>query len=114
MDVLIESSPMTIRWLNTIKSKIKETIPSLIYGESEHYASFKSPDTNRNVVYLRPYKTLIQLFTRLPLSFNNQLQPSRTSSGWRMYPSKFTIRFEDEIGKAIYLIDNSYQYDLSR
>ena len=112
MDVLIASSLMTIRWLNIIKSRIKEKIPSLIYDEAEYYAFFKSSDTNRNVVYLRPYKSLIQLFTRLPLSFDNQLQPSRTSGNWILYPSKFSIRSKNAIEKAIYLIVNSYKYDL--
>ena len=113
MDVLITSSPTTIRWLNNIKSRIKEKIPSLIYNESKYWASFKSPDTNRNVVYLQPYKSLIRLFTRLPLSFNDQLQPTPASGNWaEMYPSIFKIRSERAIGKAIYLIVNSYRFDL--
>ena len=113
MDKLITSSPTTLRWLNKIVSKVKEKNPSLIYGESKYWASFKSPRTNRNCVYLQPQKTQIRLFTRLELSQDDDLQPTPASTGWAdMYPSIFLIKSEDVIEKAVELIISSYEYDL--
>jgi len=113
METLITSSPTTLRWLNKIKIKTEERKPSLIYSESKYWASFKSPETNRNVVYLQPQKTQIRLFTRLDLSDDNGLQPTPASSRWaEMYPSTFLIKLEDMIEKAVELIIRSYERDI--
>lgn len=113
MDRLITSSPTTLRWLSKIKSKIEEKISSLVYDESKYWASFKSPKTNRNIVYLQPQKSQIRLFTRLPLSSDHELRPTPASMNWaEMYPSVFLIRSESAIEKAIGLIVSSYEYDL--
>jgi len=69
MDILITSSQKTLGWLHKIKTKIENKKPSLQYSESKYWASFKSPETNRNVVYLQPQKSQIRLFTRLDLTF---------------------------------------------
>ncbi len=116
MDRLITSSPTTLQWLNKIKVEVEERRSSLIYGDSKYWASFKSPETNRNVVYLQPQKkSQIRLFTRLELSFDNSLQPTPASSGWaEMYPSIFLIRSESEIDKAVELIISSYKEDLHK
>ena len=115
MDTLITSSPTTLEWLKKIKFRIEEKISSLIYGESKYWASFKSPETNRNVVYLQPQKTQIRLFTRLDLSFDRFLKPTPASSGWaEMYPSIFLIRSENSIDKAVELIIASYEEDLRK
>jgi hypothetical protein len=82
MDKLITSSTMTLRWLSKIVYEIEDRNPSLIYGGGKYWASFKSPKTNRNCVYLQPQKTQIRLFIRLELSFDNDLQPTPASSGW--------------------------------
>lgn len=114
MDTLITSSPPTLGWLNRIKTKIENKISSLQYGESKYWASFKSPETNRNVVYLQPQKSQIRLFTRLDLSFDSSLQPTPSSSGWaEMYPAIFLIRSENSIDKAVDLIVSSYEKDRS-
>jgi len=113
MDTLITSSPTTIEWLKKIKSKIEGKIPSLIYGESKYWASFKNPETNRNVVYLQPQKTQMRLFTRLDPFFDNAFQPTPASGGWaEMHPSIFLIRSENVIEKAVKLIISSYEQDL--
>jgi hypothetical protein len=115
MKTLITSSPITLRWLNKIKSKINEKIISLIYGESKYWASFKSPETNRNVVYLQPQKSQIRLFTRLDLSYDNSLEPTPASRRWaRNYPSIFLIRSENSIDKAVELIIASYKEDFGK
>ena len=116
MDRLITSSPTTLRWLNKIKVEVEERRSSLIYGDSKYWASFKSPETNRNVVYLQPQKkSQIRLFTRLDLSFDNSLQPTPASSGWaEMYPSIFLIRSESAIDKTVELIISSYKEDLHK
>jgi len=114
MDVLATSSPKTIEWLNIVKSNIKKKLPSLEYNESKYWASFRNPDTHRNVVYLQPYKNQIRLFTRLPLSFDNELESTPASGNWaEMYPSIFKIRSEHAIEKAIFLIINSYRFDMN-
>ena len=112
MDALITSSSKTIRWLSTIKAKVEEKNPSLKYGESKYWASFKSTKTNRNIVYLHPQKKQIRLFTRLAPSFNSNLQMTPSSSKWAdTCPSMFTIRSEDSINKAIEFIISSYEED---
>jgi len=113
MDILITSSLTTLEWLKRIKSKIDGKIPSLTYHESKHWAWFRNPRTNRNVVYLNPQKTQIRLFTRLDPSFDNVLQPTSASRYWKeMYPSIFFIRSENAIEKAVKLIISSYEKDL--
>jgi len=115
MDKLITSSPTTLEWLRKIKLRIERKIPSLRYDESKYWASFKNPETNRNVVYLQPQKTQIRLFTRLDPSFDSFLQRTPSSSGWeKMYPSIFLIRSENLIDKAVELIIASYREDLRR
>ena len=115
MDRLITSSPTTLEWLNKIKSKIKEEIPSLIYGESKYWASFKNPKMDRNVAYLQPQKSQIRLFTRLNLSFDGSLQPTPSTGAWgKRFPSIFLIRTENSIDKAVNLIIASYKEDLRK
>ncbi len=115
MDTLITSSPTTLGWLSRIKSEIEQRMPSLTYGESKYWASFKSRKTNRNVVYLQPQKTQMRLFTRLDLSLDNSLQPTPASMAWAdMYPSIFLIRSESAIDKAVELILASYNEDLRK
>lgn len=111
MELLIMSSSLTIKWLNIIKTEILKKIPSLIYSESKYWAMFKSKITHRNFVYLRPYKTLIQLFTPLPLYFDDQLMEGKTSGGWSVYITLFKIKSESDITKAIDLIIKSYHFD---
>jgi len=113
MDSLITSSPTTLQWLRKIRFEIEKRIPSLTYGESKYWASFKSPKTNRNISYLNPQKSQIRLFTRLELSYCSSLQPAPSSGGWaEEFPSLFVIRTEDMVEKAIELITKSYEYDL--
>ena len=110
---LITSSPTTLEWLRKIKFKIERKIPSLIYGEFKYWASFKNPETNRNVVYLQPQKTQIRLLTKP--SFDCFLQRTPSSSGWeKMYPSIFLITSENLIDKAVDLIRASYNEDRRR
>ncbi len=112
MDKLITSSSKTIRWLSTIKTKVKEKNLSLKYKEAKYWASFKSPKTNRNIVYLQPQKNQIRLFTKLAPSFNSTLKRTPSSSKWAdMFPSIFTIISEDSINKAIEFIISSYEED---
>lgn len=113
MDTLVTSSPKTLRWLNTIKSNIKKKISSVEYNEAKYWASFKNPTMNRNVVILQPYKNQIRVFTKLPLSFDTQLEVSPSSGRWlKSYPTIFKISSEQDIEKATYLIVNSYRFDL--
>jgi len=115
MDTLITSSPKTLKWLREIKFRIEREIPSLIYGEFKYWASFKNPETNRNVVYLQPQRNQIRLFTRLDPSFDSSLQRTPSSSGWKeMYPSIFLITSENLIDKAVDLIRASYNEDRRR
>ncbi len=115
MNILITSSPTTLRWLNSIKSKIEGKIPSLKYGDSAYWAFFKSPETNRNVVYLQPQKSQIRLLTRLEPSSNSSLEPTPASAGWgEMYPLILFIRSEDSIDEAVEMIISSYKKDLDR
>jgi hypothetical protein len=113
MRQLVDSSPTTISWLMEIKAAVDREDVRLEYGTSKYWASFKSDDTNRNVVYLHPQKGQIRLFTRLDLSFDRDLELTPASMGWaNMYPTIFKIKSEDAIGKAVNLIISSYQNDL--
>ena len=89
-----------MRWLNRIKSKIEEKIPSLLYGESKYWVTFKNSETNRNVVYLQLLKNEIRLFT----IFNFEWE--------KMKSSQFLIRSEDSIDEAVELIIHSYKEDI--
>jgi hypothetical protein len=113
MDKLITSSPTTLEWIGIIKLKIEKKIPSLAYDESEYWASFRSPETKRNIVYLQPQKGQVRLFTRLDQSFDNSLKPTPSSSKWaETFPSVFLIRTKNSIDKACDLIISSYKEDL--
>ena len=112
MNTLITSSPTTLKWLNSIKSKIEGKVPSLKYGEKKFWATFKSPEKNRNVVMLQPQKSQIRLFTKLEICSNSSLEPAPTSREWKeTYPSIYFIRSEDTIDKAVELIISSYKKD---
>ena len=98
--------------MKIVKYNIRKKNSSLEYSEAKYWASFKNPDKKRNVVYLQPSKNQIRLFTRLPLSFDNQLESTPSSSNWaEKYPSIFKIRAEHEIEKAVLLILSSYHFD---
>jgi hypothetical protein len=115
MDTLVTSSPTTLEWLSIIKSKIEGKIPSLIYDECKYWASFKSSETKRKIVYLHPQKGQIRLFTILDLSFDNSLQRTPSSSKWAdSFPSIFLIKSGTLINKACDLIMSSYKEDLSK
>jgi hypothetical protein len=115
LNALITSSPKTLRWLEIIKSKVIIEIPSMGYKESRTWASFKSPDTKRNVAYLQPLENQIRLFAELPLSFDSSLESTPASGIWaKAYPSVFKIRSEYDTEKAIYLIISSYRLDLTK
>jgi len=115
MDKLVTCSPITIEWLTIIKSKLGIAIPSLLYGEYKYWASFKNPETNRNVVYLQPQKSQIRLFTALDISFDSSLQPTPSSSNWaKLFPSIFLIKSSNSTNKACDLIISSYKEDLRK
>lgn len=115
MAKLIDASSTTLRWLNSIRLEIEQKYPTLEFGEAKHYAFFKSPKTNRNIVYLHPQKTQIRLFTRLDPSYDNSLQPTPSSGSWaEMYPSIFMIKSENMIKKAVELIISSHKYDATQ
>lgn len=82
------------------------------YNETKYWASFKSFNTNRNIVYLHPQKEQIRLFTRLNSSCDDSLRSTPASEKWaEMYPSIFKIRFEQSIDKAVELIIRSHKED---
>lgn len=110
MDKLITSSLTTLRWLKRIKSEIEEKAPSLRYKEAKYYAQFWSPEKNKNIAQLNPQINQIRVFLRLDPSYDLQLQPTPSTSGYaESYPSLFLIRDEGMIGKAIELIISSYE-----
>lgn len=115
MDRLVDSSDKTRRWLETIRSRIEKKLPFVKYGEAKHEAFFKNknPFKNRNFVYLHPQHDQIRLFTKLPLSFDNELKPTPATGNRRKEcPSMFMITSKDAIEKAIFLIINSCRFDL--
>jgi len=115
MDTLVDSSPESLEWLSIIKSKIEGKIPSLIYDEHKYWASFKSSETKRKIVYLHPTKSQIRLFTILDLSFDNSLQQTPSTGKYAdRLTSIFLIKSETLINKACYLIISSYKEDLSK
>jgi len=110
MDKLIESSATTLRWLKRIRSEIEEKAPSLRYKEAEYYAQFWSPEKNKNITQMNPRRKQIRVFLRLEPSYDPQLQPTPSTSGYaKSYPSLFLIKDESMIGKAIELIITSYE-----
>lgn len=112
---LINSSPITLRWLDRLKSKIEELGHSITFGEAKFYLSLKSTKKRRNIAYLHPQKNKIRLFTRLDPSFDNSLKPTPSTSKYaKMYPSLFVITSENLINKAIELIISSYKEDLQK
>lgn len=110
MDKLITSSSTTLRWLKRIGSEIEEKAPSLRYKEAKYYSQFWSPEKNKNITQMNPQKSQIRVFLRLDPSYDLQLQPTPSTSGYaESYPSLFLIRDESMIGKATELIIRSYK-----
>jgi len=109
---IVTSSAETRSWLEIIISGVAEEIPPLEYVESKYWGAFKNPVTHRNVVYLQPTKKQIRLHTRLPLTFDDVLEPTSASKEWaETCPSLFRVRSESDIEKAISLIVGSYNFD---
>jgi hypothetical protein len=81
MEQLVDSSATTLGWFREIRAAIERKDAPLTYGTSKYWASFKSGDSDRNVVYLHPQKGQIRLFTRLELSFDRELEPTPASMG---------------------------------
>jgi hypothetical protein len=99
-----------LRWLKRIKSEIEEKVPSLRYKEAKYYAQFWSPEKNKNITQMNPQKSQIRVFLRLDPSYDLQLQPTPSTSGYaKSYPSLFLAKDESMIGKTIELIISSYE-----
>ena len=114
MSTLVDSSEKTLLWLSKLREIVKEQNLSLIYKEVKYWASFKSAETNRNIVFMHPTKNQIRLFTKIDYNDNNLLEPTPATQKWaESYPSIFTIRNEDMIISASKLIIESYSIDLS-
>jgi hypothetical protein len=109
---LVQSSPMTRRWLEQIKSEVEKKLPSLTYEDKKYYCPFKNPETNRNFVQLNPLVNHIRLFTKLPPDFDNDLAQSPATGNYnKSFPSLFVIKSENDKQKAIRLIIESYRLD---
>jgi len=114
LNSIITSSTETRSWLELLISGVSEQIPQLEYIESKYWGAFKNPTTHRNVVYLQPTKKQIRLHTRLPLTFDEALEPTSASKEWaETCPSLFRVRSEFDVEKAVTLIAGSYNFDLA-
>lgn len=114
MEYLVDSSDKTLKWLSNIRLKMQRKIPDVKFKEVKYWASLKSPEKDRNFVFFHPTKNQIRIFTRLPLEFNKDLQPTPASQNWAtMYPTIYTLKNETDLPKAIDLIFRSYKYDLT-
>jgi hypothetical protein len=59
---------------------------------------------------MNPQKSQIRVFLRLDPSYDLQLQPTPSTSGYaKSYPSLFLAKDESMIGKTIELIISSYE-----
>lgn len=114
MSKLIKASSKTKEWIKKLRELIKKNKLPLDYGDSEHYASFKSQNTSRNIAYLNPTENQIRIFTRLPPTSDSLLKitPSKEKYA-KMYPSIFTMNSKNLLKKAVELIKRSYEYDLT-
>ena len=113
MSKLITASPETSDWVKKIRKLIEKEKIQLKYGESKHWASFKSLESNRNIAYLNPTKNQIRLFTRLDSKIDSSLQMTPSTGRFaEMYPSVFFINSELLLDEAVKLIKLSYEYDL--
>lgn len=109
---LVNSSPMTRKWLEQIKSEVKKKLPSVRYEDKIYYCPFKNSETNRNFAQLHPEVTQIRLFTKLHVDFDSDLKRSPATGDWKKsFPSVFTIKSEKDKEKAIRLIIESYSFD---
>ena len=114
MDKLVTSSKMTLEWLTRIKSEVLDAKPFLRYQESKYWATFRSPETERNICHLQPQKNKIRLFTRLDANADSELLETPSTGNWgRQYPSLFLVRSEQATSKAIELVLRSYECDLT-
>lgn len=112
MGELITSSPVTLKWLNEIRSEIEQINKWLEYNATKYWATFKSLKTGRNIAYLQPQKTQIRLFLRLEPSSDSSLLPAPSSGSWQKnYPSLFLIKDATMTKKASILIIKSCEYD---
>ena len=111
---MVTSSVETRGWLELIRSGIAEYTSQLEYVESQFWMAFKNRATHRNVVYLQPTKKQIRLHTHLPLSFDASLEATSASKQWaKTCPSLFRVKSKSDVEKAISLIVDAYEFDLT-
>jgi hypothetical protein len=114
-ETLVTATPLTRRWLEIIKANVIREIPSAKYYERKHWASFKNPSINRRFAYLNPLAKEIRVFLKLPVLFDDRLEPAPSSGTWaENYPSIFKMRSENNAEKASNLIIASCNYDLKK
>lgn len=110
MNKLLTSSEKTSQWLNKIIAIIKEKIPTVVYKKSKYWVSLKSSYTKKNFVNLQTRKNHIVLLTTLNDNYSNDLKSATSSGSWKKeFPSKFLIKSEKDIEKAVELIIASYE-----
>jgi 5-methylcytosine-specific restriction endonuclease McrA len=101
---LVQSSPVTRSWLQTLR----DGFPELEYSEATYYAAFKTNPPRRALAYLNPAKRSIRLFLPLKPGDDPRLQPTPSTSSWAArFPSVFSIAREGDLSTATQFIARS-------
>ena len=110
MNSIINSSNLTLDWLDKIQSGVNKEIQSITYGEVKYWAKFISGNTERVIAWLNPNKNSIRLF--IGLDPDEEPDIKRSPSQWKRFKSLFRIDSEKKIKRAIELIIESFDFDI--
>ena len=101
---LIQSSPMTRSWLQSLRDRL----PQFEYSEARYYAAFRTEPPRRAFAHLNPAKRGIRLFLPVKPSDDARLQPTPSTSSWAArFPSVFPIAGEEDLSTATQFIVSS-------
>ncbi len=101
---LIQASPLTRSWLQSLRDRL----PQFEYSEAGYYAAFRTEAPRKVLAYLNPAKRGIRLFLPLKPGDDAHLQPTPSTSTWAArFPSVFSISREQDLSTATRLIVKS-------
>lgn len=111
-NLLINSSPITLQWLEKLERSIKKEIDSDFKILSRKYwAPLRKQGERKNLAYIHPQKTQIRIVVALPKSASKYLKDSPSTKKWYDdFPAMFMIKNESDIDlavrifKAVYLL----------
>jgi hypothetical protein len=109
-NLLINSSPITLKWLEKLERFIKKEINvDLNIINRKYWAPLRKQGERKNFAYIHPQKTQIRIVLALPKSASKYLNDSPSTKKWHdNFPALFVIKNENDIRTAIRIIKAIY------